>query len=217
VIVPSDFNLWTVPRIWPGETVVITACGPSLTAEQVADHSEDCRMIAISDSYKLNPKAHILYSCDARWWQWHKNALDFRGVRIGLAWNKNINDWNPGWKDHDRSNIFCLAGTGETGLESDPQGLRTGGNSGYQAINLAVHLGAKRIILLGYDMQPDPAGRHHFFGDHPGDIPPPPYDLFIEPFRSLVDPLKELKIDVINCTPSSALDCFPAAKLEEAV
>ena len=212
---PAELKLWSVPRIWPGETVVITACGPSLTAEQIADYSEDCRVIAINNSYQLNRSADILYSCDAKWWKWHSNAPDFRGVRIGLAWNKNINDWNPGWKDHDRSNILCLAGTGDTGLESDPQGLRTGSNSGYQAINLAVHLGAKRIILLGYDMQPVD-GRHHFHGEHPDGVPPP-YDLFIEPFRSLVDPLKELKIDMINCTPSSALDCFPAANLGEAV
>ena len=219
---PAEIDLWSVPPIWSGETIVILACGPSLTQEQVDQCRENARIIAINDSYRLHRAADILYACDARWWEWYYNAIavwpEFLGVKIGLAWDAQNNTMYPGWNSIDATaaGIFRLAATGETGLESDPQGLRTGKNSGYQAINLAVHLGAERIVLLGYDMQAKD-GKHHWFGNHPDNVPPPPYELFMEPFESLVEPLKELKIEIYNATPDSALECFPKVKLEEVV
>ena len=203
--------LWNVPRLWPGQTIVCAASGPSLTQEQMKQAMEsDCRVITINDSYKLSPLADILYACDARWWIWHKLVGGFLGVRIGLAWDGVAGKIYPQWNSENMiNNIHLLASTGDAGLETeDSRGLRTGGNSGYQAINLAVHLGAKRIVLLGYDMKPDD-GKHHWFGSHPYDVPAPPYEKFLELFATLVDPLKELEVEVVNCTPDSALDVFP--------
>jgi hypothetical protein len=62
---------------------------------------------------------------------------------------------------------------GPVGLDSRPDrsaGART--EQRLQAINLAVHLGAARIILLGYDLSPARMGGH-WFGDHPEPIPSP--------------------------------------------
>jgi hypothetical protein len=93
---------------------------------------------------------------------------------------------------------------------------RTGQNSGYQAINLAVHLGASRIVLLGYDMQPSPEGVDHFFGDHAHGVRVPFLDL--RPyFDSLVEPLKALGVQVLNATRRTALSCFPCVPLSEAL
>ncbi len=107
-----------------------------------------------------------------------------------------------------------MAGTGATGLESDRRGLRHGYNSGYAAINLAVHLGAKQIILLGYDMRPVD-GNHHWFGKQFENIPDPPYHKFIKPFRTLAKALDKLGIECINCTPGSALDAFEIKSLND--
>ena len=41
-----------------------------------------------------------------------------------------------------------------------------GQNSGYQAVGLAYHLKADRIILIGFDMQRT-GGKSHWHGDHP--------------------------------------------------
>lgn len=60
--------------------------------------------------------------------------------------------------------LTFVQSTGQRGLETRPIGLRTGGHSGYAAINLAYLLGARVIILLGYDMQPSVDGRHHAAG-----------------------------------------------------
>jgi hypothetical protein len=41
------------------------------------------------------------------------------------------------------------------------------------------------------------------------------YPSFIKHFRTLVAPLRDLGIEVLNCTPGSALDCFPMADLRD--
>jgi hypothetical protein len=109
--------------------------------------------------------------------------------------------------------VQVLQNTGTDGLELAPTGLRTGINSGYQALNLAVHLGADRILLLGYDMGPD-GTRDHWFGEHP-DCQPSPYAQMREYFETLVAPLAELGISVINCSRRTALTAFPCVPLEQ--
>jgi hypothetical protein len=98
----------------------------------------------------------------------------------------------------------------------DPSAVRTGFNSGYQAINLAVHLGASRIVLLGYDMRVDQKrrSRDHFFGQHP-DHTVPPVAACLTAFKTLVKPLAEVGVEIVNCTSGSALVSFPMRPLAE--
>ncbi|HDY5476679.1 TPA: hypothetical protein RQ695_006640, partial [Pseudomonas aeruginosa] len=56
-------------------------------------------------------------------------------------------------------------------LSANPFGIKTARiehyrNSGGGAVSLAIARGAKRIILLGYDMQKT-NGQSHWHGDHP--------------------------------------------------
>jgi hypothetical protein len=114
----------------------------------------------------------------------------------------------------DWPGVTVLANTGEDGLERSPHGLKNGRNGGFQAVNLAVHLGAARILLLGYDMQTGGPRRSHWFGDHPDGVVSP-YPTFIEKFRTIVAPLQQLGVEVINCSRATALDVFPRRPLEE--
>jgi len=214
----SPGTMWHVPPIWKGETIVCVGNGPSLTVDQVIQ-CEGARMIVINDAYRLAPLADILYACDYRWWEWNHWAPEFRGVRVALGWNGPERTWYPGWNNRDLvidKGIRLVKSTGELGLESEDTGVRTGRDSGYQAINLAVHLGAKRIVLIGYDMRPVD-GKNHWFGDHPHNVPPPPFELMLPAYESLVDPLKERGIEIFNCTRKSALEVFPMAPLEAVV
>jgi hypothetical protein len=199
----------SVPRAWPGATVVCLATGPSLTAADVAYCRGKARVIAINDAYRLAPWADVLYAADARWWHWHAGVPGFAGAKWSLA--------DPRW--HARADRYPdvqrLRNTGSRGLERHPTGLRSGLNSGYQAINLAVHYGAARIVLLGYDLQ-TADGRSHFFGEHPKG-PPPELHLFLPRFRSLVAPLADAGVAIVNCTRTTALECFPRTPLETAL
>jgi hypothetical protein len=193
----------TVPTLWPGGTIVCMASGPSLTQAD-ADY---CRgkadgVIVVNTTYQRAPWADALIASDVRWWQWHKGCPDFAGLKY--ATSKHVK-----W-----SGVQILKNTGPKGLELDPSGLRHGINTGYRAVNLAVHFGAKRILLLGYDMKRDdsPKRLEHWHGDHP--VPSRShYPTFIKYFHSIVEPLEAIGVEVLNCTPGSALDCFPMADL----
>lgn len=193
-----------VPRLWPASTIVCLGGGPSLTAEDVEACRGRAQVIAINDAYRLAPWADVLYAADAKWWKWHTGVPSFTGLKYSLQ--PTAAQW-PG--------VQVLQNTGERGLEVDPRGLRTGRNSGFQAMNLAVHLGARRIVLLGYDMQR--AGRQeHWFGDHP-DRGHSPYGTFVPAFATLLEPLRALGVEVLNCSRVSALTCFLRSPLAEAL
>lgn len=191
-----------VERIWPGDTVFILGGGPSLTQDDVLAIHGRGRVIAVNDAYRVAPWADVLYACDAKWWKWHDGVPTFGGLKFALEAGARV--W-PG--------VEVLRNTGYAGLESARDGLRNGRNSGYQAINLAVHLGAARIILLGFDMGPAPDGRTHWFGEHP-EPQASPYDQMRELFRTLVEPLKAASVEIVNCSRRTRLDAFRIADLE---
>lgn len=104
------------------------------------------------------------------------------------------------------------------GLSLDPLRIHQGSNSGYQALNLAVLFGAIRILLIGFDMKLSETGRRHWFGNHPGKMNKAShYDQFIRAFYTTTADLKRAGVEVLNCTPGSALDAFPIAKLEDVI
>lgn len=102
-------------------------------------------------------------------------------------------------------------------LNTAPGRICGGNNSGFQAINLAYHFGARRIILLGYDMQ-FTGGKTHWHGDHPkGLANPSEFSRFLQHFPALAAGCKQAGVEVINCTRQTALEAFPRADLHEAL
>jgi len=154
-------------------------------------------VIAINDAYRLAPWADVLYACDLQWWRWHKGVPDFAGERVTVDVEAAL-EYGLRW----------LEGRKEPGLGTTPGVLHTGMNSGYQAINLAHQLGAAHILLIGYDMQPHADGRSHWFGHHPVNTDSP-YAGMLDCFDSLAADLARRPVAVTNCSPGSALTCFP--------
>lgn len=194
-----------VPRLWPESTIVILANGPSLTQADVDACRGVARVIAIKDAVHLAPWADVLYGCGndvSNWWHANGNVLQwYAGLRFTL--DPKAAQW-----------ATVLKNTGQNGLDTDPRGLRTGKNSGYQAVNLAVHLGARRIVLLGFDMRPID-GKDHWF---PRLMRVPnPYRDFCECFATIAAPIQARGIEVRNATPNSALWMFPKMTLADAL
>lgn len=166
--------------------------------------------MAVNDAYRLALWADVLYAADAFWWQVHEGVPSFRGLKYTIC---------PGGQPNAESfwpDVRMLRNTGEAGIETDPSGLRTARNSGAQAINLAVHLGASRIVLLGYDLGHANGQRSHFFGEQGSPFSNrSPYGTFIEFFAKMVAPLDALGIEVINCSPETSLPCFPRRSLAD--
>lgn len=200
--VPFAAAVEGVPRLWPSSTIVCLATGPSLTADDVAFCRGKAPVIAINDAYRLAPWANVLYAADAKWWKWHHGVPSFTGLRYSLQ------------KDAAAWNVTVLQDAGYDGLTADPRGLVKGCNSGYQAINLAIHLGASRVVLLGYDMGHAKGQPSHFFGEHP-DKAHSPFGLFLAKFETMRHPLRLLGVEVINCSRETALTVFPRHTLTE--
>lgn len=92
----------------------------------------------------------------------------------------------------------------------------SGGNSGFQALNLAVQFGAKRIILFGFDMN-DRSGVH-WYGRNAWPLANNPnHDNFrrwIAAFEGAAPVLEALGVEVINASPNSAIKAFPRRSIE---
>lgn len=219
----------TLPRLCPGGTVVCLASGPSLVAEDVDYVCGKATVIAINDAIRLAPWADVLYSSDQIWWGNHYKAMrSFPGVkvRVNPSQHRLMTKAPTGCCPRCQrrlpvsqqscwcEGIITMRNAGERGLSLDPSAIVTGHNSGTSAINVAVHLGAKRILLLGYDMGPDDRGRRHFFDTHAVNISSP-FMKFRKLTATMVEPLKAAGIEVINCSRRTALDCFPCQPLRE--
>lgn len=197
-----------VPTLWPSSTIVCIASGPSLTAEDCARVRGRAPIIAINDAVRLVPDADVLYSSDASWWKRAHGAPNFLGLKFAIE-SPSLPARRCRWPG-----IIVLRNTGDAGLETSPSGLRTGRNSGYAAINLAVHLGATRVVLLGYDMGLGPNGRRHFCEDaviHPSS----PFESFRRLYQTLVEPLKLAGVQVVNCSRATRLTAFRRAPIED--
>ena len=191
-----------VPRQWEGQTAVLIASGPSLAKEDIDYCQGKARVLAVNDNFKLALWADVLYACDPDWWEYYQGVPEFHGQK----WCANLTASN-------RYELNYVSGDHKPGISFDPELLHYGSNSGYQALNLAVLFGAKKIVLLGYDMQRT-KGEMHWFGPHPGKLNKSSnYAPWIEAFKSAVLDLEKQDISVINCTRETALDCFPRKEL----
>jgi hypothetical protein len=201
---------------WATRTAVVIASGPSLSQEQL-EHvyferwcANTCRVIAVNNTCSRVAWADCAYFGDylalktyvpklrppagefqGEWWTQDKAGAE----RWGLSYVKSAN--RPG------------LGTVRVHLN---------GNSGAQAVNLATLFGAKRVLLLGFDMQSGPKGQKHWFGSHPVPLVQDLlFDEWIKKFEAIATDAKAMGVEVINCTPGSALPWFPMADIKEAL
>jgi hypothetical protein len=96
----------------------------------------------------------------------------------------------------------------------------SGFNSGFQALNLLVQFGCKRIALVGFDMALGTRGDVHWHGRHKHGMSNPAAAT-VKRWRGMLDGqakrLKALGVEVVNCSPISALTAFPKMGLLEAI
>ena len=88
------------------------------------------------------------------------------------------------------------------------EGLPMGTNSGLWAMHVAVMLGATSMLLLGFDM-----GGTHYFGPHPEGLKNTKPHRF-EQFKRQFANYRPRGVEVVNCTPGSALKCYRMASLD---
>jgi len=183
------------------KTCVIIAGGPSLVREDVSLAERSTWMImGVNNAFKICEKLDYWYACDAAFWKRNKGGL---GVQV----KKYSLEQTP------YTDVFCLTNSGVTGVSIDWPCLKTGGNSGYQAINLAVLLGFRKIVLLGYDMQRT-YGKAHWHEDHKGNNPTDnSLKRWVDEYNNLAVILDGIGVEVLNASRETALKCFKKVSL----
>lgn len=191
--------LWAAPPVFRGETVYLLGSGPSLDG---FDYSllEGRRVIAVNNAGLCQyRRADVLISTDMRWWQESAHKLHlFHGDTLISTEGAGIPD----------PRIRVMARRRKSGLSFERHilhGIYTGMHA---AINLAVHFGAARIVLLGVDLR-GAGERKYTYG---GQITPRTARQFANmkaALESTAPALKGKNIDVVNASPDSALEIWP--------
>lgn len=198
-----------VPTLWEGETVCILASGSSAKAADADYVKGKARLIVVNNAFRLAPWADLLYACDVNWWKEYEHPrdgglswVDFEGLLVS--------------QDARAERPHRVPSEDKPGLSLDPLRIHQGGNGGYQALNLAVLLGASRVLLLGFDMKGT-----HFHGPHPSGLNNPEdsnhFPKWIKNFQTTLPDLEKGGVEVINCTWGSALKCYRKKRLRQSL
>ena len=194
-----------VDPLYKGEIIYIIGGGPSLK-DFNWDLLKGKRVIAINKAYQFYD-ADVVYWTDSRFYNWNKDELDaLTAIKYTIQPSANQKDVN------------VIKRGMQHGLETNPSMLAHGDNSGYAAINLAYHLGAKQIVLLGYDMGNVNGESHFHDGYQVSATADATYEnRFMKGFPYLADMLKEIGINVWNVSPISKLTCFQRLTIQQAL
>lgn len=197
---------------WTGQTALIVATGPSAAQQPLGWVEGKCRVIAVKSSWRLVPFADVLYGIDKGWWIANSGAREFKGLRV----SPSPTVCNVYRTQRVRLKPWARILVGEKGVLGC--GLRSGGgHSGFQAVNLAVQFGVKRILLIGFDMTLDNGA--HWHKDYRGVSRPDAKR--VESWRIEMDEcspqFETIGVDVVNCSSFSRLRNFRRMSLSEAL
>lgn len=204
---PNNPNLWSVPNEWTGQRCFIIGGGPSFNPT-LAPKLQG-RVIAINEAYIERPDADVLYWADPQW------AIR-QGSKIKLHRGKYrvSRRWAPACAGPDVKQIGWTPPFSNEGLRPfsvDPHyvgGYCSGGN----AINLAFLFGANPIYLLGFDMRVVDGKKNYH--DRYTTRNSARFDFYVRNIEFMAPVLKNYEREVLNCSPNSALKCFPYVPLE---
>ena len=222
---------WIVPRMWEGSTAIILGGGPSLLRQFDVPDSviqdvytgrskpsvyssylepiHKSHIIAVNVAYKIGSWIDAVFFGDPSTWQEDKaNLIQFKGLRITCANNLN-NDTRLKWLERDQRKRH--------GISTNPEMVAWNSNSGAACINLAVHFGVKRIILLGFDMKLDGGKNQHWhklYSTSDKQLEST-FRRHLTGFQEIRKDADALGIEIINANPDSAITEFPKMNFKD--
>lgn len=189
---------------------MIAASGPSQTKADL-DHARGRALVmVINNTWTLAPWADALYACDVRWWQSAETGYGRQAMRE-FGGRKFVGKGEyPGC-------VSCRATGKWDRMRWCGKQIGTGGNSGFQAVNLAAVCGAAKIVLTGYDMSTCDGA--HWHGNHDGMSDPE--DLMLQGCARMLDgsadELRMCGVQVVNASRKSTLNAYPRMTIEAAL
>jgi hypothetical protein len=167
-------------------------------------------VIVINNTWERAPWADILYACDFQWWQQYQTAHGFKGLKVTqdemtLRLFPQVDFIRVrvlGGKDCNRPKLKKFGDLG------------SGGNGAFHMANLAMHMGATGIALIGVDCTGD-----HWHGRHQHPCTNPTLDV-IDRWRIAFDEsapvFASVGVDVVNCSwKTSTIQAYPKMPIEQ--
>ena len=229
--------IWQVPRMWEGGDVWIIGGGPSVpkqfgipekVIQKVVEGTsppsayskymsllQNKHTIGINVAYLLGDWIDMVFFGDKGFYLKHESKLaEFPGLIVSCHPEADKIDWIK-YTPRDNSRV--------KGISQDPRKVSWNGNSGSAAISVAVHAGAKRIILLGFDMKLNSHNNQHWHDIYKrGKIETPMDWKHWQPilerqmlgFKHIAKDAEEMGITIINASPTSEITHFPKISIK---
>ena len=199
---------------WKNQRCFIIGGGESLKGFDFSKLKNEL-VIGINRAYELG-NCTINYSMDNNLYHWITKG------KLGQQAKKRFEDFKgiPVWLDSAGYNypngIFILNKLSDhKRTYAMKDGLRSGTNAGFGALNLAICLGANPIYLLGFDMEGWNGKQTWWHDGYPENQFEKVYDRFMVDFKKIAPELKEKGIRVINLNSKSRLKCFEFGEFED--
>jgi hypothetical protein len=192
-------------------TVFLLGGGPSLLdslpeLEKHLEHKEirKWKIFSINESIYVAPYSDLLFFRDTSWYLGNKSVVDaWTGVVVTSTASKF---YDP------KVNVVKMKHCDNFLIGGDT--IKYGRSAGHIALSLAIDLGAKKCMLLGYDCR-IVNGRTHFH-DKPSNAIAITYkEYFLPSWIGWGDAALAAGVEVVNCTPDSAILSFPRRPLSE--
>jgi hypothetical protein len=192
---------------WAGRNVVIIGGGPSLRGFDFEMLRRRAVVVAVNDAFLHVPWANVAFSSDVVWINRRAKTLkQFQREILFVVPDR--------WRARRRFRMArAVRRISEPGLSDDMGSVRTGENSGYAALGMAIMRGASKVALLGFDMN-GPGHWHNGYGWE-CRFGVDDYPRWVGFFDQLADAAKERGVEIINCNPDSAIRCFRFGAVEE--
>lgn len=210
-------KLWqSMPAgIWKGRRCFIIGGGPSLKGFDFSKLAGEL-VITVNRGFEAYPASVINICQDARLWGWYENGdlgaeakLKFQQYKGHMTW-LNVQAFPYPEDIH----VVDICHVSDFDFKSYVGGIPPHGNSGLNALCLAVCLGAKEIYLLGFDCKGINGRTANFHAGYPDSAEESVYKSFIEEFNE-VKHLIGSKSTVINLNPDSGIRCFGFAEFKD--
>ncbi len=199
-------TFWRAEEIWKGQVCYIIGGGPSLLTQNTA-LLQGQNIIVINSSYLAFPDAQFCIFSDMRWWCHHlrlKAMTDFKGTVISTS------------NSASGAKIVKMKRKSSPGLATERDSVMVRNTTLTGAINLAVHFGVAKLVLLGID-QKTTDGKHWHHASHPWNPTANCWARQQMDMPKIAADLTALNIPCVNASPGSALALWPVVNLEEHV
>lgn len=230
---------WTVPRMWEGEDVWIIGGGPSIpeqfgipdeVVQSVLNRTSpptvyspymkaihDKHVIGVNIAFMIGDWIDIVFFGDSGFFlRYQEQLANYPGLRVTCT----------GQKSADVSWVKCLGKDTEhvRGISKVPSKVSWNKNSGAAAISIAAHTGAKRIILLGFDMDLSESKYQHWHDVYQrgrrvsnSDLRKVTTDFgrHLKGFEQIAFDAKLLGIEILNASPTSKIKTFRKVTVTE--